>query len=142
MHRSPKGCAARRLALVLLLAIGAIGCTKQPAPAGGPGVTGFAEKPYCGDKTVNANANTGADPQAVYVCEGDTVTWVASPSSVSFTVEFKKDSPFNDNGKQFSNGNPKSDHTKHHDKLKVYEYKITVNSQVFDDPQVIGGGKP
>jgi plastocyanin len=134
MHSSPGWCGAvSRLALVLLLAVGASGCAKQ---------AGFVEKPYCGDKAVNANANTGADPQAVYVCDGDTVTWIPSPSTVSFTVEFKKDSPFNDKGKKFDNGKPKSDKTKPHDKIRVYEYRITVNGQLFDDPQVIGGGKP
>jgi hypothetical protein len=135
MHSSPRRCgAASWFALALILVVGAGGCTKGPA--------GFVEKPYCGDKTVNVNTNTGADPQAVYVCDNDTVTWIPNPSTVSFLVEFKKDSPFNDGNKKFANGNSKSDHTKHHDKIKVYEYRITVNGQLFDDPQVIGGGKP
>ncbi len=124
-------CAASRFAVVLLLMLGASGCAKQPKVA----------KPLtCGDKTVDVNTTNGAEPQAVYVCGGDTVTW--NSNGHTFLVEFKKDSPFNDNDKRFNNGKPKSDKTKPHDKLRVYEYRITVDGSPFDDPQVIGGGNP
>jgi len=92
----------------------------------------------CADPTVDVNTTDGAKPQAVYVCEGNTVTW--NPNGHTFLVEFKKDSPFEDGAKRFDNGHSKSAKTKHHDQLTVYEYKITVDNTVFSDPQVIGGG--
>lgn len=116
-----------RFALTLLFTLGAIAC-KQKIPR----IT-FP----CGDQTVDVNTNNGAQPQAVYVCAGDTVTWRASGHT--FLVEFKKDSPFEDNGKRFDNQHSKSDKAKHSTELTVYEYRITVDGNPFD-PQVIGGG--
>src|SRR5229473_5426264 len=124
-------CAASRFALVLLLMCGASGCTK-------PEVEKRTVKFTCADQTVDVNTTDGAKPQAVYVCEGNTVTW--NPNGHTFLVEFKKDSPFEDGAKRFDNGHSKSAKTKHHDQLTVYEYKITVDNTVFSDPQVIGGG--
>ena len=126
MHSIPVVCG--RVAMVLFLILAANGCEKKAA---NPAV------PKCGDKTVNVNTNNGAEPEAVYVCEDDTVTW--NPNGLTFVVEFKKDSPFKDDDKHFDNAKHKSQKTKHHDKLKVYEYRITVNGVAFD-PQVIGGG--
>jgi len=126
MNWIPVVCA--RLAVVLLLILTASGCGKERA---NPAV------PKCGDKTVDVNTKNGAEPEAVYVCGDDTVTW--NPNGLTFLVEFKKDSPFKDDDKKFDNGKAKSRGTKHHDKLKVYEYRITVNGVPFD-PQVIGGG--
>jgi len=84
----------------------------------------------CADQTVDVNTTDGAKPQAVYVCEGDTVTW--NPNGHTFLVEFKKDSPFADDGKKFDNGHAKSAKTKHHAQLTVYEYRITVDNHAFD----------
>ncbi len=123
-------CAASRFALVLLLMCGASGCMK-------PEVEKRTVKFTCADQTVDVNTTDGAKPQAVYVCEGDTVTW--NPNGHTFLVEFKKDSPFADDGKKFDNGRAKSAKTKHHAQLTVYEYRITVDNHAFD-PQVIGGG--
>lgn len=112
--------------LLVLLTIGATGCRKPSAML------------VCGDKTVDVDpSNNGARPQAVYVCEDNTVTW--QPNGHTFTVEFKKESPFKDGGKTFDNGHNKSGKTKHHDHLIVYEYRITVDNTSYD-PQVIGGG--
>jgi plastocyanin len=132
MHTIAVRCTAATLfGLVVLALLVANGCGQRVASTEG--------KPYCGDKTVKADAGKGADPEAVYVCEGDTVTW--DPNGTTFIVEFKKDSPFGDDGKKFDNGNRKSKKTKKHNALKVYEYKIIVNNQTFD-PQVVGGGNP
>ncbi len=118
-------------ALIMLLMLGAIGCKER--------ISRKTVTFTCGDQTVDVNTNNGVQPQAVYVCDGDTVTWRANGHT--FLVEFKKDSPFEDNGKNFDNRNSKSARTKHHTQLTVYEYRITVDSRVFD-PQVvpIGGG--
>lgn len=116
-------------ALILLVMLGASSCKEVRRKT----VT-FA----CGDQTVDVNTSNGAQPQAVYVCEGDTVTW--KPNGHTFLVEFKKDSPFADNGKKFDNQHGKSAKTKHHTELTVYEYRITVDGTNVFDPQVIGGG--
>lgn len=122
-----RACVVSWFALTLLFMLGAIAC-KQKIPT----IT-FP----CGDQTVDVNTNNGAHPQAVYVCGGDTVTWRANGHT--FLVEFKKDSPFEDNGKRFDNQHSKSDKAKHLAELTVYEYRITVDAKPFD-PQVIGGG--
>jgi plastocyanin len=131
MHSIPvRYGAASRLVLVLLLIFGASGCAKQST---------VGKLPACGDKTVDVNTTNGAEPQAVYVCGGDAVTW--NSNGHTFLVQFtKQDSPFSDGNRTFNNGKPKSDTTKRHDKLKVYEYQITVDGQLFADPQVVGGG--
>jgi plastocyanin len=123
-------CAASRFALVLLLIFAASGCQKK---------YGKTWRTFdCGNKTINVNPTNGAEPEAVYVCDGDTVTW--SPNGHKFLVEFKKESPFNSGEKEFHNGKPKSDTIKPQKNLKVYEYRITVDGKVFEDPQVLGGG--
>lgn len=125
-------CEVGRITLVALLLLGASGCRKGPEVR--PGA------PTCGNKIVQINPNKGADPVAVYVCDDDTVTW--NPNGHTFVVEFKKDSPFKDNEKTFNNGKPKSDKTKHHDVLTVYEYKVIVDGVTFDPQVVAGGGTP
>jgi hypothetical protein len=133
MHSIPMWCgAACRLALVLLLMLGASGCAKQPK------VTG--KMPSCGDKTVNVDPSYGADPEAVFVCEGDTVTWNPAANVSTFLVEFKNDYPFEGLKKNFDKGDRNSPKTKPQKQLKVYEYKLTVNGHSFGDPQVVGGG--
>lgn len=132
MHSISVRCgAASRLALALLLTFGATGCKEHKY---GKNTRTFS----CGNQPVDVNTANGANPPAVYVCEDDIVTW--NPNGHTFLVEFKKDSPFVDGGRKFDNGNPKSAKTKHHDQLTVYEYQITVDSHVFTDPQVVGGG--
>jgi hypothetical protein len=118
---------------------GANGCGKN---AGDGGPQRKDEKPYCGDKSINVNPSTGADPKAVYVCEGDVVTW--APNGHTFIVEFAKDFPFKGNPKKFTekyNDNV-SDKTLPHPKIKVYEYTIKVDGNPIADPQIIGGGHP
>lgn len=132
MDYIPGRCGAvTRLAFVLLLIFGVSGCPKQPT---------VGKLPACGDKPVSVDPSYGADPEAVYVCQGDTVTWNPTANVVTFVVEFKNDYPFEGPKKKFEKGDPKSPKTKPQPILKVYEYKITVNGKSFGDPQVVGGG--
>ncbi len=133
MHSISVRCgSASRLAFALLLILGVSGCAKQPK------VTGKTLS--CGDKPVTVDPTNGASPEAVYVCEGDTVTWNPTADVVTFVVEFKSDYPFAGPKKNFDKGDRKSPKTKPQKELKVYEYKLTVNGHSFGDPQVVGGG--
>lgn len=136
--------AAARVGAVLLVILGASGCgNKEEEEERKPKVV--AKGPLdCGDKTVTVDVpvppNGPATPEAVYVCEGDIVTWDPTANVQTFEVEFKKDYPFAGTPKKFHKGDGKSPKTKHQKKgLTVYEYKLTVNGQVYD-PQVVGGG--
>ncbi len=123
-------CVASRFALVLLLLCGASGCRQY-----GKKTVQFT----CGDQKVDVNTTNGAEPPAVYVCPGDTVTW--NPNGHTFVVEFKNDkSPFDPPEKRFDNGHAKSPKTKPHAQLTVYEYKTTVDTTHVFDPEVIAGG--
>lgn len=146
MKKSAAGCrAASWFGLVLVLLLGAMGCSKEEPQEGGnkPGVTGKGFSFNCGDKTVKVKTGDPtqfATPEAVYVCEKDIVTWDPADDVQTFEVEFKKDYPFEGNAKKFHKGDGKSPQTKHQKPgLTVYEYKITVNGQSYD-PQVVGGG--
>jgi len=115
------------------------GCQKQIAPQGKKTVT-FD----CGNQTVNVVAVQGTDPKAVYLCEGDTLTWL--PNNQKFTATFKKGYPFIGPPTTFTN-NPDnlnagvtSPPAKHSALLVVYHYDMTINGVAVEDPQVIGGG--
>jgi plastocyanin len=132
MHSISAWCGAPRwVTLVLFLILGASGCAKQSK---------VGNVPACGDKTVKIDPSYGADPDAVYVCEGDTVTWNPTANVGTFVVEFKNDYPFDGLKKKFDKGESKSPKTKPQPNLKVYEYKLMVDGKSFGDPQVVGGG--
>lgn len=140
MHSIPIRCGqALGLVLVVVLIFVTSGCEKKEGKKE-PRLVGAS---ICGDKQVYATTTNGAgaDPEIVYVCEDDTVTWNANGHT--FAVVFTGDSPFKDEGKKFDNNSPKSGKAKHHDphKYKLYEYQITVDGTQYD-PQVLGGGKP
>jgi plastocyanin len=121
--------------VVLLVLLGASGCGNKEEK-------GFTA--HCGNKSVKVDIGVPphkpATPEAVYVCEGDIVTWDPAGAVETFEVEFKKEYPFTGNTKKFHKGDPKSPKTKHQEPgLTVYEYKITVNGVPYD-PQVVGGG--
>jgi hypothetical protein len=136
-------CAASWCGLVLVVVLGASSCNKEPEEGGKKPKVAFGFQ--CGDKTVTVDvpvppATTPATPEAVYVCEDDVVTWAPTANVQTFEVEFKKEYPFSGNKKKFDKRDPKSPKTKHQNPgLTVYEYKLTVNGQVYD-PQVVGGG--
>ena len=137
--------AAVRFGVVLLVLLGASGCgNKEESQEEGkkPKVTGKGFSFECGNKKVKVDVppQKPATPEAVYVCEGDTVTWDPAAAVQTFEVEFKKDYPFVGNKKKFHKGDPPSPKTKKQKPgLTVYEYKLTVNGQPYD-PQVVGGG--
>jgi hypothetical protein len=117
---------------------GTSGCKETPKVAGKKTI------PIPCDTTIDVDPSQGVKEQAVYVCEGDTVAW--DGHGATFVVQFKNESPFNSGGTVGSNSMTfdnkyLSGVAKRYDKLRVYEYKITVNGQAFD-PQVVGGGNP
>ena len=130
---------ASRFAVLLLVMLGVGSCNKEQE-------RGKYRRFACGDQPVDVDPNKGAQPQAVYVCAGDMVTW--NSHGHKFLVEFRKDSPFIDGRKEFDNDHSKSDKAKPVGQLTVYEYRITVDigsaaPHVFEDPQVVdGGGTP
>jgi len=97
----------------------------------------------CGDQTVGVVPNDGTNPKAVYLCDGDKLSWV--PNGHQFVVTFKK-SPFVDGQLVFQNNpqNPnalvQSSAAQYTGSLVVYHYTITIDGKPVDDPQVVGGG--
>jgi hypothetical protein len=92
----------------------------------------------CQNVTVNVDPKFGTDPKAVYLCAGNTLTWVAN--SHKFIVIFRKNSPFINNQKVFDNNNYQSKPAKNDVVLTVYNYDIIVDGEPIEDPQVVGGG--
>ena len=132
---------AIRITLVLVCVLIA-SCEKQPAAVGGR----QAQKQHifdCGNQTVGVLPGDGTSPKAVYLCDGDTLTWV--PNGHQFVATFKK-SPFVDGTLVFQNDpqNPNASVTSkpalYTGALVVYHYTITIDGKPVDDPQVVGGG--
>ena len=89
----------------------------------------------CVDVSIQVDPNNGVDKKAVYVCDGNTVTWNA-PAGVNFTIAFQ-DCPFQDCN-TLANGVASKPALSFTD-LRVFKYTITVNNVPFD-PHVVGGG--
>jgi hypothetical protein len=125
------------LGLCLLLAVN--GCRKAQSRPGTKTVT-----LECGDQTVGVVTGTGTSPKAVYLCGGDTLTWI--PNGQKFTVTFKREYPFIGAPQVFTNSpsNPDAPVTsppaQYTGSLVVYHYEMTINGKAVDDPQVVGGG--
>lgn len=123
-----------------LVCILSVSCGQKPT-AGGQ-----SKKQYifdCGDQTVGVVPGDGTSPKAVYLCDGNTLTWV--PNGHTFKVTFKK-SPFVDGQTVFQN-NPQdptapvtSKAAQYTGTLVVYHYAMTIDNNPVDDPQVVGGG--
>lgn len=126
-------------ALASFFTLGVSGCRKELSPQAKRTVT-FD----CGNQTVGVVTGTGTSPKAVYLCGGDTLTWI--PNGRKFTVTFKKDYPFTGASQTFTNNpaNPDAPVTsppaKYTGSLVVYHYEMTIDGAVVDDPQVVGGG--
>ena len=131
---------ATRFTMFLLVALGTSGCKFFRPPE--QVRSGNAIIPCIDKQTIDVNLTTGATPDAVYVCEDQTVVWQANGHN--FEVEFKDGSPFKDEGKKFNNGTNTSKGGKNHAHITVFKYTITVwddngpHNQF--DPHVIGGG--
>lgn len=128
-----------RIALVLLVALGAGGCKWMRPPEQ---VRSGTTIPCTDKQTIDVNLTNGAQPLAVYVCEDQTVIWQSNGHK--FEVVFKDDSPFKGEGKNFDDGNFTSKGGKNHAHLTVFKYTITVYDDQGKhhefDPHVIGGG--
>jgi len=129
-----------KVALLLLITLGAGSCGKDHRVTYPP--TPKNTRPVPCDTTVTVDATNGPQPDPVYLCEGDTLTWVKGSGTNSFAVHFKNNSPFEDGGKDF-------DDQKNYDKgkskygpLEADKYSITINNTKTLDPQVITGGNP
>jgi hypothetical protein len=128
-----------RFVLASFFFLGVSGCRRELSPQVKRTVT-FD----CGNQTVGVVTGLGTDPKAVYLCGGDTLTWI--PNGQKFTVTFKKENPFTGAPQVFTNNpaNPDAPVTsppaKYTGSLVVYHYEMTINGVVVDDPQVVGGG--
>ncbi len=122
-------------ALTLFLAA----CT-QPLATGGKTKESFV----CGDQTVGVVPGDGTTPKDVYLCPGDTLTWL--PNGNAFSVTFPRKYPFEGPKKTFANDPEtpnapvKSPPAIYAGSLVVYHYDMTVNGQPVPDPQIVGGG--
>ena len=125
-------------ALVLLLMLGASSCEKDHPVI--PKTT-KKTKPVPCDTTVTVYP-AGPQPDSVYLCEYDTLTWVKGTGTNSFVIQFKKNSPFGDDGKNFDDKNNSDKAKDKYGPLEVDKYSITINSTTTLDPQVVTGGNP
>ena len=113
-------------------------CARQPF--GGRKAESFV----CGDQTVGIVPGDGTTPKDVYLCPGDTLTWL--PNGNTFTVTFPKKYPFEGPKRTFANDSQtlnapvKSPPAIYAGSLVVYHYDMTVNGQPATDPQIVGGG--
>jgi hypothetical protein len=133
---------AVRCALVLLLILEASSCGRDHGGTYPP--TRKNTRPVPCDTTVTVDATNGPQPDPVYLCEGDTLTWVKGSGTNSFAIHFQNNSPFEDGGKDFDD-DPKKNHDKGKSKygpLEADKYSITINNTKTLDPQVITGGNP
>lgn len=117
----------------------------QSGPTVTPKATGKGQDSFtCGDKSVYVVPVDGTAPKDVYLCQGDTLTWM--PNNHTFTVTFPKKYPFVGNPMTFQNDpqNPNNPVTspaaKNPGLLVVYHYDMTVDGSQVIDPQVVGGG--
>jgi len=135
---------AVRCALVLLLLLGACSCGKDhPAnPNNYPPRIAKKTKAVPCDDTVTVDATKGPQPDSVYLCEDDTLTWVPGSSTSSFAIEFKNGSPFADGATKFDDKHAAHKAMPQYSKLTTYKYSITVNSTNTFDPQGVTGGNP
>jgi hypothetical protein len=129
-----------RTVAVAFLLIAVSGCEKGVSPPQTKRTVTFD----CGNQTVGVVTGTGTSPKAVYLCGGDTLTWI--PNGQKFTVTFRKEYPFTGALQTFTNNpaNPDAPVTsppaKYTGSLVVYHYEISINGTPVDDPQVVGGG--
>ena len=129
-------------ALVLLLMLGASSCDQDhPVRPNIYPPTKKKTRPVPCDTTVTVNP-AGPQPDPVYLCEYDTLTWVKGAGTNSFVIHFKDKSPFADNAKDFDDKNASDKAKGQYGPLEIDKYSITINSTTTLDPQVVTGGNP
>jgi hypothetical protein len=133
-------------ALLLLLALGAAGCGRQPK-VNVPGQRTLK----CSNTTItiDPNAKHGVDKDAIYVCEDpgyNQVNWTAVQGAgvTSFSITFKENCPFTSGcTASITNNTPQTVAPQPADHVVVYKYILAVTTasgtQTFD-PHVVGGG--
>ena len=115
------------------------GCQKVVV-TGGKGKDSFV----CGDQTVGVVPVDGTSPKDIYLCKGDTLTWV--PNGHTFVVTFPRKYPFEGSPMTFKNDPQKpndpvvSPRAIYTGSLVVYHYDMIVDTVTVTDPQVVGGG--
>ena len=152
MFQIPEGRAITKLALLVLITLGAGSCGDRDCrslnlnPHVHPLKTAKKTTPVPCDTTINADVNTGGvDLDAAFLCENDTVTWQIPPNlpdKHTFRVHFANGSPFVNGKSDFTESDPSGTVKDQYKRLEVYKYSITVDSKTPVDPQVIGGGNP
>jgi hypothetical protein len=133
-------------AAVLLLMLGVSSCSKDhPVNPRYPHTTKKTLPVPC-DVTVTVDATSGPQPDPVYLCDDDTLTWVLGSNASSFVVEFSSGTPFADGATKFDDKHAAHPGQHQYGKLAVYKYSVTVtstnNSTNKFDPQVVTGGNP
>jgi hypothetical protein len=92
----------------------------------------------CADQTLKVVPDDGTRPRAIYLGDGNKVTWDANGHD--FVVIFRKKSPFAGGKKRFDNKNNQSPAAQIGKELAVYNYEIIVDDAVAEDPPGVGGG--
>jgi hypothetical protein len=134
--------AALWCAPALLMMLGASSCDKDHPAV--PTTTRRTKTLNC-DETITVDPKKGPQPDSVYLCNGDTLTWQKGSGTDGFTIDFQNRTPFSDNAIRFNDQQPTHPAQPQYGALDVYKYTIIVtsgaNSAKFD-PQVIIGGNP
>ncbi len=126
--------------LAVTLCLAACGHGHKGLLTGPKGIDSFV----CGDQTVGVVPVDGTSPKDIYLCKGDSLTWV--PNGHTFVVTFPNKYPFQGSPTTFQNNPQKpndpvvSPPAIYSGFLVVYHYDMTVDNQPVKDPQVVGGG--
>jgi hypothetical protein len=130
--------------VALLMTIGASSCDKDQSA--GPNdyrpKTPKKTNPVPCDNEVVVDALNGPQPDPVYLCDGDDLTWKKGKGTNTFSIHFTDGSPFEDNATDFDDQKPTHKAKKSYDALYAYEYEVVVNLTKHFDPQVVTGGNP
>ena len=149
MRRSKSTIALASLVAILCFSnLAVTGCGIKKGAGAAPATT-HTKSVDCVN-TINVSPTTGVIGihTAVYVCDGDTLTWTADPAN-TFIINFPNECPLtpatdctNLKSQILSNQSVASSKidaqpTNH---IQLYKYSITVNNGKPFDPHVVGGG--
>jgi len=122
---------------VLLSTLVLGGCSQQPKSM-------KKTKAINCDNSVTVNKKS-VKPDSVYLCDGDSLTWVKGSGTDSFSIDFHNKTPFSDNATKFDDHNANHPGQAQYGDLDVYKYSIVIKSGSETntlDPQVVSGGNP